>query len=118
MPVSDRFPVFTSPTLDPRVLADRLQDSCLVCDPYVYGRPRFLAEPLATPASYLERLYEFSRRVGTLYDELAQIVEEGREDEVHEFLNHLLPEATLTVDDESAHSAAPSARARLKRDPA
>ena len=66
-------PAFTSATLAPRILADRLQDSCLVCDPYVYGRPRFLAEPLATPAAYLDRLYQFARRIGALYDELARV---------------------------------------------
>ena len=74
MPPSLPVPAFTAATLDPRILADRLQDSCLVCDPFVYGRPRFLAEPLATPASYLDRLYQFARRIGALYDELAQVV--------------------------------------------
>ena len=70
----DPGPAFISAPLPAMELADRLQDTCLVCDPFVYGRPRFLAEPLAVPAQFAGRIYDFSRRIGALYDELSQIV--------------------------------------------
>ncbi len=67
-------PYFAPPVSDPLTLADALQDTCLVCDPYVYGRPRFLAEPLVLPPAFLESIYDVSARVGALYDALCQIL--------------------------------------------
>ncbi|MFT6395478.1 MAG: glutathionylspermidine synthase [Bradymonadia bacterium] len=46
----------------------------MVCDPFVYGRPRFLAEPLIFPKLFVAEMYDVSRRIGALYDELAQVV--------------------------------------------
>jgi hypothetical protein len=40
----------------------------------VYGRPRFLAEPLGLPSAFVERIYRFSQTIGALYDELSRIV--------------------------------------------
>ncbi len=67
-------PTFASAVLPARELGDRLQDTCLVCDPFVYGRPRFVAEPLVFSKEFLDDIYEATRRIGALYDELAQVV--------------------------------------------
>ena len=73
-PSKDPGPAFVSAPIEAMELANRLQDSCLVCDPFVYGRPRFLAKPLGLSAAFLDRIYTFSRTIGALYDELSTIV--------------------------------------------
>lgn len=67
-------PRFAAPVADAASLADALQDSCLVCDPYVYGRPRFLTEPLVLPGDFRDALYTASTRVGALYNALGQVL--------------------------------------------
>lgn len=55
-------------------VADALQDTCLVCDPYVYGRARFLAEPLYLTEGFRDGIYRASADVGALFESLSRLL--------------------------------------------
>lgn len=55
-------------------LARRLQETCLIGDPWYDGHEIFFTRPLVLPDPFLRRLYDAGARVGRVYDELCQIV--------------------------------------------
>jgi glutathionylspermidine synthase len=57
-----------------RAFADRLLETCLVNDPWYDGVPIFRSAPVVVPAEIRDRLFDAARRLGALFEELAQVV--------------------------------------------
>lgn len=72
-------PADESPVLFPEAMpyaefAKRVQETCLIGDPWYDGHPIFFTSPLVLPEPFLERVYTAGARVGRLFDELCSVV--------------------------------------------
>lgn len=55
-------------------LAEALQATCRISDPWIEGKPRFRLEPMLLTRAVYAELSEAAERIGALYDELCVLV--------------------------------------------